>query len=85
MIIVTMYVLMLSVFKIRKFYKDNKLTEEMNIKAMVLHVLAFGSYVISVFVVSMSISLLISHPNNQNFLRAFEICATITTATATLS
>jgi hypothetical protein len=80
-----MYVLMLSVFKIRKFYQDNKLTEEMNTKAMVLHVVAFGSYVISVFVISTSISLLIIQPNNQKFIRAFEICAIITTATATLS
>ena len=42
-----MYVLMLSVYKIRKFYKDNKLTAEMNTKAMLIHVLAFGLFVIS--------------------------------------
>ena len=38
---------MLSVYKIRKFYKENKLTAEMNTKAMAIHVLAFGLFVIS--------------------------------------
>jgi len=43
-----MYMLMLSVYKIRKFYRDNKITEELNTKVMVLHVLAFGAYVLSI-------------------------------------
>jgi len=46
--LVTMYMLMLSVYKIRKFYRDNKITEELNTKVMVLHVLAFGAYVLSI-------------------------------------
>lgn len=46
--LVTMYMLMLSVYKIRKFYRDNKLTEELNTKVMVLHVLAFGAYVLCI-------------------------------------
>ena len=41
---VTAYVLMRSVFRIRKFYKENKLTEELNSKAMVNHVFAFGGF-----------------------------------------
>ena len=80
-----MYALMLSVYKIRKFYKDNKLTEEMNTKAMVIHVLAFGSYVLSVFLISTSLSLLINYPGNQKLQKVFEICEIITTTTATLS
>ena len=60
---VTMYVLMLSVFKIRKFYKENKITEEMNSKAMVIHVLAFGGYVLSGFVLTATTVLSFSNPD----------------------
>ena len=83
--LVTMYVLLLSVYKIRNFYRDNKLTEEMNTKAMVFHVLAFGLYVVSVLLIDTSLTLLIIRPSNPTFFKVFEICELITTATATLS
>jgi hypothetical protein len=57
-----MYVLMLSVFKIRKFYKENKITDEMNSKAMVIHVLAFGGYVLSAFLLTATTVLSFSNP-----------------------
>jgi hypothetical protein len=33
---------MLSAYKIRKFYKEKKLIEELNTKTMVMHVFAFA-------------------------------------------
>ena len=38
----TLFVLLLSVKKIKKFYKDHKLLEEFNTKVMKIHVVAFA-------------------------------------------
>ena len=45
---VTTYVLIVAVFKIRKFYKENKIMEELNKKLIVIHVLTFGIFALSV-------------------------------------
>jgi hypothetical protein len=37
-----LFVLLLSVKKIKKFYKDHKLLEELNTKVMKIHVVAFA-------------------------------------------
>ena len=68
-----MYVLMLSVFKIRKFYKENKITEEMNSKAMVIHVLAFGGYVLSAFLLTVTTVLSFSFPKSEIISKFFDI------------
>ena len=47
---ITLYVLLLSIYKIRTFYKEHKLIEELNTKVMIIHVFAFaGCTVGSVF------------------------------------
>jgi hypothetical protein len=68
-----MSVLMLSVFKIRKFYRENKITEEMNTKAMVIHVLAFAGYVLSNLVLTAMIILEIAFPKNDTIKEVFLI------------
>jgi hypothetical protein len=45
--ILTGIVLMRSVHKIKNFYQENNLKEELNIKALTLHASAFGAYMIS--------------------------------------
>lgn len=45
--ILTGIVLMRSVHKIKKFYQENDLKEELNMKALTLHASAFGTYMIS--------------------------------------
>ncbi len=61
---VTFYVLMLSVFKIRKFYKENKIIEEMNTKAMVIHVLAFAGYALADIVLTAMAILYFLYPDD---------------------
>ena len=73
MTFVTFYVLMLSVFKIRKFYKDNKITEEMNTKAMLIHVLAFAGYALAYIVLTAMAILYISMPRKPKIKKIFEI------------
>jgi hypothetical protein len=81
-----MYVLMLSVFKIRKFYKENKITEEMNSKAMVIHVLAFGGYVLSGFVLTVTTVLSFSCPKScEKITKAFDISTVPVAVTAFIS
>lgn len=80
-----MYVLMLSVFKIRKFYKENKITEEMNSKAMVIHVLAFGGYVLSGFVLTVTTVLAFSCPSCEIISKAFDISTVPVAVTAFIS
>lgn len=52
LICVTIFVLSLAIFKIRRFYRENKLSEKMNTKAMVIHVLTFGGFVLSATVLN---------------------------------
>lgn len=59
------YLLMLSVYKIRKFYKEKKLTAELNTKAMLLHVIAFGLLAISDIPFTFLAIKLIIDPNNE--------------------
>ena len=42
-----MFLLMLSVYKIRKFYKEHKLKEELNTKVMIIHVFAYAGCFVS--------------------------------------
>ena len=37
---------MLSVYKIRKFYKEHKLKEELNTKVMIIHVFAYAGLIV---------------------------------------
>ena len=64
---------MLSVHKIRKFYKENKLTEELNSKAMLLHVMAFGGYVLSLIILYPLTVLIILNPKNRGIHKALDI------------
>jgi hypothetical protein len=64
---------MLSVYKIRKFYKENKLTEELNSKAMLLHVMAFGGYVLSLIILYPLTVLILLNPQNRVILKALYI------------
>jgi magnesium-transporting ATPase (P-type) len=85
LICVTCYVLMLSVYKIRKFYKENKLTAEMNTKAMLLHVLAFGSFVISALPYSSIAIFTLISPYSTIAYKAFEYSLIPTAITSTIS
>ena len=76
---------MLSVYKIRKFYKENKLTAEMNTKAMLLHVLAFGSFVISAFPYSGIAIFTLFYPKSPLAFKLFDYSIIPTAITATLS
>ena len=82
---VTAYVLMLSVHKIRKFYKENKLTEELNSKAMLLHVLAFGSFVISALPYSSFAIITLIYPYSTFAYKAFEYSLIPAEITSTIS
>jgi hypothetical protein len=77
--------LMLSVYKIRKFYKENKLTEELNSKAMLLHVMAFAGYVLSLIILYPLTVLTLLNPQNQEVYKAFEISFGPLTFTATVA
>lgn len=57
--IMTGLVLMWSVQKIRKFYQENDLNEELNVKALTLHASAFGIYLLSTVVINISIAIVI--------------------------
>jgi hypothetical protein len=82
---VTMFVLMLSVYKIRKFYKDNQLTKQMNTKAMAIHVLTFGGYVLSAFVINAVIILTFFYPGNRKVYEALDIITVPVTVTSTIA
>jgi len=76
---------MLSVYKIRKFYKENKLTAELNTKAMLLHVLAFGSFVISLILYSSTEILMEIFPYNKKAFKWFEYSLIPTAITSSIS
>ena len=44
---ITLFVLMLSVYKIRKFYKEHKLIQELNTELLVIHFFAFAGCTLS--------------------------------------
>ena len=76
---------MLSVYKIRKFYKENKLTAEMNTKTMLHHVMAFGLFFISTIPYGLiGIGTLI-FPYSKTAYQAFEYSLIPLTITAFLS
>jgi hypothetical protein len=83
--VVMMYVLMLAVYKIRKFYKDNKVTEEMNTKAMIIHVLAFGGYIVALLVLQPIVILMFAFPYWPEIFIVFDFAIIPLTITATLS
>ena len=66
-----MCVLILAVFKIRKFYKDNEILEELNKKLIVIHVLAFGIYALSVLPATFFLVLIFIHPYSPESLELF--------------
>jgi hypothetical protein len=68
-----MCVLILAVFKIRKFFKDNDILEELNKKLIVIHVLAFVIYALSVLPPTVLLVLYYLDPNNQEVNEAFNI------------
>jgi hypothetical protein len=80
-----MYVLMLAVYKIRKFYKDNRVTEEMNTKSMVIHVLAFGGYIVALLVLQPIVILMFAFPYWPVIFIVFDFAIIPLTITATLS
>jgi len=82
---ITMFVLMLSVYKIRKFYKDNHLTKIMNTKAMAIHVLSFGGYVLSAFVINADIILTFIYPEGKKIKDDLEIITVAVTVTSTIA
>jgi hypothetical protein len=60
--IVTGVVLMCSVYKIRKFYQENDLKEELNGRFLDMHALAFVLFTISVIPANISFALQILKP-----------------------
>jgi hypothetical protein len=58
-------VLILAVYKIRKFYKDNEILEKLNKKLIVIHVLAFGIYALSVLPTTVILVLSYIHPYSE--------------------
>jgi len=62
---ITFFVLMLSAYKIRKFYKEKKLIEELNTKVMVMHVFAFAGVIASSIFNNVTKDLYYIDPQNE--------------------
>ena len=84
-ICVTMCVLILAVFKIRKFYKDNEILEKLNNKLIVIHVLAFSIYALSVLPTTVILVLSYIHPYREKIFELLDYTLILLTTAATIS
>jgi hypothetical protein len=80
-----MFVLSLAIFKIRRFYRENKLSEKMNTKAMVIHVLTFGGFVLSATVLNALIIYTLVNPYDSSAFNDVYIVIIPVLATATIA
>jgi hypothetical protein len=82
---VTGCVLMRSVIKIREFYEDNDLKDELNGKFLKMHSLAFGLFMLSFIPVTISFMLVVLNPSKETYENIFHLCYIFEMLTATTS